>query len=63
MYFASNGVADPDELALLRSVLDQHSRERPDSKREEVAQRLLHAFFAGVRDRNVLLEAAKESSL
>ena len=61
MYFVSNGVVDPDELALLRSVLDQYSREHPKAKREEVAERLLHSFFAGKRDCNALLEAVKEA--
>jgi hypothetical protein len=63
MHFESGGVADPGELALLREVLEEYCREPRTAEREKVAERILHSFFAGTRDRDALLESAKGNSL
>ena len=60
MYFIQNGIIDSDELALLRSVLDEHCSDRAvtDPKvRENLAARLLSVFTSGTRDRDALLQS------
>ena len=61
MYFASHGIADPEDLSLLRAVLDRYCREKGiavnSAEGDALAAILLDQFRQGTRDPEALLTA------